>query len=453
MNYSDFEQKLQQCKNKNILLGFSGGADSCALFLLLAYWSRKIPFELTAVHFEHGLRGKSSLEDAEFCRKTAAEYEVPFLQFHLEVPQNMLKNETMEEAARRLRLAKWRQITDRLENFEVHLAHHSDDLAENVLLRLFRGANVSGLSGLREYSVLHGMPIRRILLDFSRKDIEEFLHSENFTAYRTDVTNFDCEISRNFLRNKLLCDIREHFPYAVKGIVQSAAVCEKDADFIETAAKAEFEKVSSEERLSNDFWLKLHPALRVRILRLYFSKHLGFEYIPDKNFICRFEESLLSANGKFEHKIELNSQNFYVRTNDKWQIVQRNIKELTALEWNCLEQPSAVFGDYVYCCKIDEDVDFEKDKYYFAVDFLKFPLEISSRREGARFEKFGGGGTSVKSELTNHKIHGIEREKVGILRNGNGEIMLVGSFRRSSFAPVSGKKQKILQITVEKLKK
>ena len=453
MNYSDFELKLQQCKNKNILLGFSGGADGCALFLLLAYWSKKVPFELTAVHFEHGLRGQSSLDDAAFCCKTAAEYKVPFLQFHLEVPQNMLKNESMEEAARRLRLEKWRQITEQFENCEVHLAHHSDDLAENVLLRLFRGANVSGLSGLREYSIISGMPVRRILLDFCRKDIEDFLRRENFTDYRTDITNFDCDIGRNFLRNKVLRDIKEHFPYAVKGIVQSAAVCEKDAGFIESAAEAEFNKISSEESLSNDFWLKLHPALRVRVLRLYLSRHLGIDYIPDKNFICRFEDSLQSANGKFEHKIELNSENFYVRTSDKWQIVQRNIEVLPAVKWNCPEQASAVFGDYIYNCEIAEDVVYEKDKYYFDFDCLQFPLELSPRREGDRFEKFGGGGTSVKAELTNYKIHGAAREKVGILRNGNGEIMLVGGFRRSSFAPVSGKKQKILQITVEKLKK
>ena len=453
MNYSDFEKKLQPCKDKKILLGFSGGADSCALFLLLNHWRKILPFELIAVHFEHGLRGQDSLADAEFCRHTAENYGVEFMQISLNVPENMQKNETMESAARRLRLSEWRKITDGLQNYEIHLAHHSNDLAENVLLRLFRGANASGLSGLREFSVLDGMPVRRIMLDFSRRDIEDFLAAENFEKYCIDKSNFDCSIGRNYLRNKLLKDLNNIFPYAVKGIVQSAKVCEDDANFIESCALKEFEKICFLSKVENKFWCNLPKALRVRVLRLYFSNRLQYDFIPDKNFINRFEDALYVDNDVFMYNLELDAEYFYTRIADQWEITARNEAIPEAIEWNWLENSTAQFGNYRYHAEITEGALYSEGVFSFDTAKLSCPLLITSRLEGETFEKFGGSHSSVKSELTNQKIHGADRDKVGILRHQNGEILLVGDFRRSSFAPVLSKNAKILKISVEKIKK
>ncbi len=453
MLYSDFEAKLLPCKNKNILLGFSGGADSCALFLILQYWRTKIPFTLTAVHFEHGIRGKSSLNDAKFCRKVAEKYNVPFRTYPLDVPQNMLKNETVESAARRLRLAKWHELSTEFENCEIHLAHHADDLTENIFLRLFRGANVSGLCGLREFSTLNNMKIRRILLNHSRNDIEEFLRSADFQKYCTDESNFDCNIGRNYLRNKLLKDIAAKFPYAPKGIIQSAEVCESDADFIEKCAFAEFEKIKGSEFVSNDFYKSLHPALLIRVLRLYFSTELRYECIPDKNFSQRFSAALQQPNNTSEYKVDLDENNFYMRHNDMWQIIPKKSVHLAPIVWDYRQTPEIICGEYLYKSEIVDGFIPDDGNFYFDLSAVGNPLTISSRRIGETFEKFGGGHSSVKDELINRKIPLHCRDKICILRSQNNEIMLIGDFRRTSFAKINGKNQKILKIRVEKSEK
>lgn len=453
MQYSDFEQKLLPCRNKNVLLGFSGGADSCALFLILEHWRKILPFELTAIHFEHGLRGEASINDAEFCRSVAQKYAVNFFRYDLHVPSNIEKNETVESAARRLRLEKWAEIAADFKNCEIHLAHHSDDLAENVLLRLFRGANVSGLSGLREYSKLNNLPIRRILLDFSRSDIEQFLLDENFTNYRTDATNFDCSIGRNFLRNKTLKEIQQIFPYAVKGIVQSAKACEDDAKFIEDSAAEKFALIKDSDTVEHSFWQQLPNALSVRVMRMYFSRKLKYEYIPDKNIIDRLQKAFRSDNIKSGCKIPLDDKNCYFYTDEQWRIIQHRESSLPPLSWDWQQQPEIIFGDCIYRCQLVDDFEPSENKFFFDAEKISCPLQITTRRAGEQFEKFGGGHTSVKEELTNRKIHGPERDRIGILRDKNDKILLLGNLRRSSFAPIDGKKQKILQITVEKLKK
>jgi len=66
---------------KKIYVGFSGGADSTALLLLLhadVINSSHNNFHFEAVHFEHGLRGEESLRDAQWCKKFCEDRNIPF---------------------------------------------------------------------------------------------------------------------------------------------------------------------------------------------------------------------------------------------------------------------------------------------------------------------------------------------------------------------------------------
>ena len=85
--FAPFTEKV---KGKVLYCSFSGGADSLALLLFLAYWRNKADFQLKAIHFEHGFRGAESLADAEFCRKKCEEKNIPFQCVFLNVPANRL---------------------------------------------------------------------------------------------------------------------------------------------------------------------------------------------------------------------------------------------------------------------------------------------------------------------------------------------------------------------------
>ena len=105
--------------------------------------------------------------------------------------------------------------------------------------------------------------------------------------------------------------------------------------------------------------------------------------------------------------------------------------------------------------EIAEDMKNHQYGYKANISQLNGMINTLEKRndEFETFEKFGGGHSSIKEELTNRKIHAAEREQIGILRSQNGEIMLIGDCRRSSFAKISRKNQKILQIRVEKSEK
>ena len=140
---------LSLLPGKTVYCSFSGGADSLALLLFLKEWSRRISFSLEAVHFEHGFRGADSLADARFCHAICEREKIPFQLFRINVPKHRLKGEGDEEAARRMRLDYWHKIVRNPGNSLIAVGHHADDRIENVLLRLFRGSNASGLSSMR----------------------------------------------------------------------------------------------------------------------------------------------------------------------------------------------------------------------------------------------------------------------------------------------------------------
>ena len=69
-------------KETRVLCAVSGGADSMCLLHLL--WSQG--YDVTAAHFEHGIRGKESLRDAKFVEDWCSEHGIPVILEHGDVP-------------------------------------------------------------------------------------------------------------------------------------------------------------------------------------------------------------------------------------------------------------------------------------------------------------------------------------------------------------------------------
>lgn len=131
-----------------ILVGFSGGADSTALLMLAARGAEKSGCELLAVHFNHHLRGAESDKEALDAEEFARKLKVKFLKIDLHIPPGG----NLESRARQARLEKWKELCRNYSDPVVLLGHHKDDLIENFFIRTGRGSNASGLTGMQLYS-------------------------------------------------------------------------------------------------------------------------------------------------------------------------------------------------------------------------------------------------------------------------------------------------------------
>ena len=179
-----------------VLAAFSGGPDSTALLAGLREISGAFGFRLHAAHVDHGL-DPGSADRAEAAEASSAALDVPF---HLLCPEDRPRpEESLEAAARRIRYGALEDLRTRLGARYIVTAHHRDDQAETVLLRMQFG---SGLSGLESIRPVRGRLLRP-LLDVSRRELVDAAR-RRCLAFSSDPTNRRLDRPRNLLRHRIL---------------------------------------------------------------------------------------------------------------------------------------------------------------------------------------------------------------------------------------------------------
>ena len=211
-------------------VGLSGGADSVALLCALAEKSRELGLVVHAAHLHHGLRGAEADADLEFARALATRLSVPFHEARADTTAEAMPNpasgkagESIEEAARRLRYAWFRQLMRAGQIDAVATAHTRDDQAETVLAKFLRGAWTEGLSGIYPVMEFPEGRILRPLLGVGRAEVETYLRQLG-QDWREDSSNRRLTFTRNRIRHELLPLLERWNPRLREHLAQMAAL-------------------------------------------------------------------------------------------------------------------------------------------------------------------------------------------------------------------------------------
>ena len=281
--FIEFYQGEKILYGKKIVIAVSGGADSLALADLLNRSKQKFKIEICIAHYEHGLRGKDSLDDAKFVEEFAKSLEVEFFCEHGDVKKFAAENKiSIETAARILRyefLAKVR----REKNFDaIALAHHADDQAETVLMRFFRGSSSAGLSAMKTSAQTEYGLLLRPLLKFKKSELENYCLTRKLFP-RIDETNFQADTTRNKIRLEFLPILKNFNPAIVETLCRFAEISAEETDFINSEVEKIFPSVVKNHELLQKEFLKLHPALQRVVIKKFVELEIG--NIKDFGFI------------------------------------------------------------------------------------------------------------------------------------------------------------------------
>ena len=405
-------------------IGFSGGADSTAL--LLALHQCGVP--VTACHFHHGLRGEEADADAEWCRRFCETRNIPFLLCMLDVPGNQMHGESCEACGRRLRLAQWKAIAG---NRPVFLAHHADDVLEELFLRLARGANASSLVPMKEKKVLYGMTFLRPLLNVRRRDIEFFLKQEGITDWRVDSTNLENDFRRNAVRNRLLPLAREIFGGSDAGFLQAVYALRQDAAYLDASADDAY----ASGLKSIDAWRQLALALFVRCaLRRLREFDAGIQLSYEA--VSRLQDAVRRFDGR-QLAVPLSGGR-------KAYVVSEGIAMAPApwneQEWNWRKEPVISLGNGIRLSCLENDAGEGGTSESFDAASLPDVLFVRHWREGDRMRPFGTNFSKKLKELFQEaRIPRYLRAHLPIVE-ANGQIIWVPGVKRAEFGRVhSGK--------------
>ena len=179
-------------------LAVSGGADSVALAFLLTKGGKKknAAKRFVILHVDHGLRPESK-EEYRFVRALAKRLGIPFKGIHAKVERR--PRESLEMAARRVRLAFFAQCMKSLKLDAIATGHHMDDVAETFLMKLRRAS----LCGMRERSAVGDIRFVRPLLGCRDAELKGYLRKYG-EAWCEDASNGDLTIERNRIRHEVI---------------------------------------------------------------------------------------------------------------------------------------------------------------------------------------------------------------------------------------------------------
>jgi tRNA(Ile)-lysidine synthase len=177
-----------------IALGVSGGADSLALALLLKDWTDATGGELMALIVDHGLRPESGAE-ADRVGQWLGQRGLAHRVLRWTGPK---PRRGIQAAARDARYRLMTECCRAAGVLHLALAHHRDDQAETVLMRLAGGSGLDGLAGMAAVSELAAVRLIRPLLDTAKADLVATLDARG-QEWLEDPSNRD----RRHLRARL----------------------------------------------------------------------------------------------------------------------------------------------------------------------------------------------------------------------------------------------------------
>ena len=259
---------------QKLLVAVSGGVDSVTLLHACVHLVSKLGLSLEVAHVDHRLR-KESRADAEFVRRLAADYDVPF---HLCVADPFPRGKNVEAWARQLRYGFFQEVLNKRRLDAVLTAHTANDVAETFLMRLVSNKELKSIARFdRKRKCI------RPLVDVSRSEIEAYAkaHALKFVE---DRTNYDTDYLRNRVRHKLIPVLaREFDPRIVEVLSCRASGLADDLSFLDSLVEPASEKLSKSEFGSRKWLralreeLKSVPAvLKWRLAEALLKELLGF---------------------------------------------------------------------------------------------------------------------------------------------------------------------------------
>jgi len=407
--------RLSRVPEGSWLLGLSGGADSTALLQLLLPLKEAGKIRLDAVHVNHGLRGEASDEDEAFVREMCEREQVPLRVYRID-----LSGRRDEAAAREGRFACFRSALEETGAQGILLAHHRDDQAETLLMRLMRGAGPEGLGGLEADSRKMGIRVMRPMLALGREEIREALRQDGI-PWREDGSNGDSAYLRNAVRLELLPRMERLIPGAAGHLARAAELVAADHRALALEAEKWYGRLLRGDAVDAEGLKTVPEAVRSRVLRRWWQEK--GPALEERSLSARQTEALETLVFQKRGKINLPGGFHALRTGRHLHLTGPREAVEPEVLW---QGPETRWGGF--CLRETESLGSPGDgkRTQEVPPGFAEGCVIRSRRPGDRIHPFGAAGSrKLQDYLTDRGIDKPWRDRIPLLCRGN-EVLLAG---------------------------
>ncbi len=396
------------------IAGFSGGWDSMCLLDIMNKLSKKYGFLLVAAHLNHNWRGKESEAEKERCLAFCEENDITFISDTLD---SDIK--ASELAARELRYDFFKQCAEEFEADAILTAHTKSDNAETILYRIIKGTGLNGLEGIREFRELGQFKIIRPVLNFSRKDIEEYC-IKNELYPNNDSSNQNTKYARNNIRHNIMPALRLINPNIENSLITLADIAAGNNRVINELMQNIENQITIGNKWFTQNFLILNSAIK---------QHFVYKLLLNNNIEPSFARIQELINFISDNRQSKSGKTLSV-SNDKRLFVSH--KYIYFIDINDIEIISGSveingLGEYILSDsykltikKSNEKIDkFPKSANNYLYTDLKdigFPLVLRTRQNGDIIQPFGmSGKMKLKKYFINKNIPEHNRNSIILL--------------------------------------
>lgn len=427
-----------------LIVGVSGGADSVALLHALNTLNL-MPLHVATLN--HGLRGQASADDAEYVRALCDSWGVAITVGHAALDPHA---PALEARARHARYAFFAQVAQEHGATVVAVAHHADDQAETVLLRLIRGTGLHGLSAMQMRAPLPDAPdltLIRPMLNITRAQIIDYCTQHGITA-RHDASNDDTRHARNYIRHEVLPRLTTLNPQVTHALTRLAESAALDEDYLHESlihlTQPHTQADTFRLTITRGVFVSLHPALRRRWLMDAAQRLAPYADIPMAR-ITAADETLM--HGQHGAVVQLGAGLLCRREYERVCVEYENAPPLfDAPQGTLLLAPDTEYAlAHHQVVQVDAhtrltltDAPTPEARALFDAPH-DATLTLRTRRTGDTFAPpiLNGHTQTLKKWMIDHKIPRTLRDRVALITHENRVLVICwGLSWRTAFTPL-----------------
>lgn len=400
------QKQLQSYKwEATVIVAVSGGVDSVVLLHTLR---QQLPdTKLIVAHVNYHLREESDADES-FVRDLAERYHAIFEH----TSWSKVSDIAVEKQARDFRYQFFEQLAKKYHTQTVVVAHHADDQAETVLLKLIRGGQLSQLSGMHTKN-------RQIIRPFLLITKQELIHyaQENNLHWQEDKTNQDATYTpRNYLRQVIIPQLKTINPQTVRHINAFANQIEKQSELITAQVDIYVQNIEHDWQAIPELWQEETIKRYMQLKGIYrFKQTQIFQIIQ-----------LLSNNKKPTGVVQLSKNVKFVKSYQ--QIYLENSTKIT----NTLQVLPAImlklnqWQNFAKSTYLWSDYEPNNDDHYFSFQ-LKLPTSQIYLRPVKTSDKLAliSGHKLLRRLAIDEKLSTFERQNMQVLATSDDVIIAV----------------------------
>ena len=378
-------------QHKKILVAVSGGADSMSLLHFLYNHQKDLDIQLGIAHVNHKQRQESEHEEA-YLRHWAEEHKVPF-------HYSAFSGKFSENAARTFRYEFFKRVMKDYDYSALVTAHHADDQAETIFMRLLRGSRLRHLTGISAVRPFGTGQIIRPFLHLTKAQLPETFHFE-------DKSNTSLAYLRNRIRLSYLPTLSQENPK----FKEHLCLLSEEIGLMEQAL----------EELTKD--------ITITDLSVFQQQSDAVQLLLLQNYLDSFPELQLSK-GQFNQLLS------YLRKKASGKVPLKNGYELVKTQTDFLiRQEESLSLSSPRHLKLGESITFEEYTLTFSefndnsnVDCVNIwsdsPITIRHRQKGDKID-FGSHHKKLRRLFIDNKILEKDRQKA-IIGEQDGQIIFL----------------------------